>query len=96
MADWNTLELYLDLWAIFFRIAWFFGYLNHSESFKAAKARDNLAAGKLIMLAEQHQRVLLVGHGMFNHLLVKELRNRGWSGAKNPGTKHWSMNIYTK
>lgn len=94
-AEWNFIKLYPDIWALFFRVLWLFGYSKNSESFKEAKVRANIAADRLILLAEEHQSILFAGHGVFNRLLVKELRNRGWFGSKNPGSKYWSIDVYT-
>ena len=61
-----------------------------------AKARAKQANRTLIELAETHQKVLVVGHGLFNHLLAKELRKSGWQGPRSLGKKHWEFGSYTK
>ena len=81
-------------WAIIFRIFWFFGYSNNSESFKEAKVRAVKAANKLIELAESESSVLFVGHGVYNRMIANELNASGWKGPKSPGTKHWSYGVY--
>lgn len=82
-------------WAVIFRILWFLGYSNNSESFKEAKARASNAAKILIDLARNNTSVLFVGHGVYNRLLANELLASGWAGPKNPGTRHWSYGVYT-
>ncbi len=82
------------IWSVFFRMLWLFGYSTNSESFKEAKVRASIAAKILVILAGKHKRVLFVGHGVFNRLLVKELRLLSWSGSKNPGSKYWSHAVY--
>ena len=94
-ANWKLIKLSPKIWAIFFRILWLLGYSKNSESFKEFQQRALLAADKLIELASVHQRVLFVGHGIFNRLLVKELLQRGWTGPKKIDSKHWSLATYT-
>ena len=93
-ANWSSLKLSPSYWAVIFRIMWFFGYSNNSESYKEAKIRAEISAQKLIELAKEHKSVLFVGHGIYNKLLSKQLRLLGWSGPSNPGSKHWSFGIY--
>lgn len=93
-ASWNFLKLPPNLWAVIFRVLWVCGYSNESESITEANTRAAKAAVKLVALAQTHQRVLFVGHGVFNRLLAKELRRMGWSGPKNPGSSYWSFGVY--
>lgn len=81
-------------WAVIFRILWLLGYSKNSESFNETKARARQAANKLIELAEIESRVLFVGHGVYNRMIANELKAKGWSGPKSPGTKHWSFGVY--
>ena len=81
-------------WAVIFRILWFLGYSNNSESFKESKVRAREAAKKLIELAEAETSVLFVGHGVYNQMIANELSASGWLGPKSPGTKHWSYGVY--
>lgn len=94
--NWQFLKLSPNTWAILFRVLWFFGYSNNSESIKEAKTRASLATDKLIHLAEKHKKILFVGHGIFNRLIVKELKNRGWSGPKSSGSTYWSFEVYAQ
>jgi broad specificity phosphatase PhoE len=93
-ANWHTLKLSPKIWAPIFRICWLFGFSKKSESFKEAKIRAREAVKILTEIANEHESVLFVGHAVFNRILANELRRSGWSGSKNPGTKHWSMRVY--
>lgn len=95
-ANWGFLKMPPKVWALFFRVLWFFGYSNNSESIKEATKRAALATDRLIQLAVKHHEVLFVGHGIFNRLLVKELKKRGWSGPGNPKSKHWGLDLYVQ
>ncbi len=93
-ANWKVLKMFPNTWAVIFRLMWLFGYSKNAESYKEAKQRASKATTKLIELAQEHGRLLFVGHGIINRLLVKELRSRGWSGPKSPGSTYWSFGVY--
>jgi broad specificity phosphatase PhoE len=95
-ADWPVLTLSPMVWAVVFRVLWLGGYSRYSESFSDAKKRAAEAAERLTALAREHQRVLFVGHGVFNHILAGELRRGGWAGPKRPGSKHWGFGVYLR
>ena len=96
VANWASPKMSPKLWAVVFRILWLFGYSSNSESFKETKSRASKAAAMLIDLANEHGRVLFVGHGVYNRILAKELKSLGWAGPKNPGSKYWSFGMYGK
>ncbi|RUM94867.1 MAG: histidine phosphatase family protein [Thiothrix sp.] len=93
-ANWHTLKVSPKIWAPIFRLFWLFGYSNNSESFQEAKSRAKEAVIKLTEIAHEQESVVFVGHAIFNRILANELRHSGWSGPKNPGTKHWSFGVY--
>ena len=86
-ANWYGLKLSPKSWAVFFRVLWLLGYSRNSESIKEAKKRAVKAVKILSELANEHAKVLLVGHGVYNRILANELRKTGWAGPKNPGSK---------
>lgn len=94
VANWRALKLSPKIWAVTFRVLWLLGYSRNSESFKEAKIRATEAVKRLTEIAHEHERVLFVGHGVYNRILANELRKLGWSGPKNPGSKHWSFGVY--
>lgn len=96
IANWQMLELSPKIWAVAFRVLWVFGYSRNSESIKEAKLRVAEAVEKLTEVAIEHESVLFVGHGVYNRMLANELRRSGWSGPRNPGSKHWSFGVYEK
>lgn len=93
-ANWSWLKLSPKLWAVFFRVLWLLGYSENSESFQEARSRAVEAVKILTELAKEHEKVMFVGHGVYNRILANELRNTGWKGPKNPGSKHWSYGVY--
>ena len=94
IAEWNFPRLSVRIWAIIFRLIWFFGYSNNSESLSEAKTRSVKATNKLIEIAGEYQSVVFVGHGIINHFIAKELRNRGWVGPKSPTKRYWEYGVY--
>lgn len=80
------------LWLVLLRLLWLCGYARQAESYKAACARAARAADKLVDYAKQGD-VMLVGHGVINRLIARELRKRGWQGDK-PGRRHWGCAVY--
>ncbi len=93
---WNFPRLSVRIWAIFFRIAWLFGFSQDSESFVETKERAKKAASILIEQANKYERVLFIGHGIINRLIAKELRVLGWKGPKVPARKYWDYGVYQK
>ena len=93
-SDWHYPRLSPLFWLTFYRVLWLLGYSKNAESFKAAKARAKQAAQLLVALANQHQRVLLVGHGVINYLIDKELKKLGWKSNKKSPRKYWHYSLY--
>jgi broad specificity phosphatase PhoE len=93
-ANWHSLKLSPKFWAVFFRILWLLGYSGNTESFSDAKKRAVEAANTLTNLANKHEKVIFVGHGVFNRMLANELRKIGWAGPRNPGSGHWDFGVY--
>jgi broad specificity phosphatase PhoE len=93
-ANWGFPRLPLSVWAVIFRVAWFRGYSSNSEPLSQARMRARLAAERLIELAQQHESVFVVGHGIMTMLIAKELLLRGWSGPKRPANKYWQYCVY--
>lgn len=92
-AVWRFPRLSPIVWAVLFRLFWFFGYSRGSESIQVAKARARVAALKLVDLAGQGP-VLLVGHGIMNRLIAKELIALGWVGPAKHRNSYWSTSVY--
>ncbi|CAO95643.1 histidine phosphatase family protein [Erwinia tasmaniensis] len=83
------------VWLLLLRVIWLLGYSGKVESYAQAKQRAVKAAGRLSELA-QHGNVLLMGHGIMNKLISRQLRKLGWRGEKHAGSRHWSSAVYRK
>lgn len=65
-------------WVFLSRVLWMLGYNGRFESFKEAKIRAELAAVKLIEVAEKQGKLVLFGHGYMNRYIRKSLISKGW------------------
>ena len=93
----GNIRLPLSAWAVLLRAAWFLGYSQNAESISATRKRAEEASRLLIQLAKEYGSILLVGHGIINHLLAKELSKQGWmSEAKSPSSRYWGFGVYEK
>ncbi len=96
------LKTFPHTWSIIFRIFWFFGISKNVESKKEISSRVKVACNMLEGLADQHENILLVGHGIMNRLIAKELLLRGWGGEEAPngkkyhGYSYWEYSVFIK
>lgn len=92
-AAWRFLRLPAVVWVAFFRLLWLGGFSRNADSIQTTKIRAKAAAQTLIALAEQGS-VLLVGHGIMNRLIARELVAAGWVGAARHASSYWGVNCY--
>jgi hypothetical protein len=92
-ALWQFPRLSPFVCAAFFRLLWFFGYSRNAESLQVTKIRAKDAALKLVSFAKKGP-ALLVGHGIMNHLIAKELIAMGWTGSTKQKRNYWSASVY--
>lgn len=95
-ASWNRPRLHPYLWAAAFRGLWTLGVAHNGEDREAARLRAREVARRLSQWANARGTVLLVGHGLFNQLIARSLREDGWQGPRLPGIDFWSFGIYTR
>ncbi|WP_112179654.1 MULTISPECIES: phosphoglycerate mutase family protein [Paraliobacillus] len=91
----SKIKLNPTIWAILLRVLWFSGYSKECESLKDANVRAEKATQKLIEYATKHDSVVLIGHGFFNRLIAKELKDQGWEGKRRTGLTHWNCTTYS-
>ena len=77
------------LWAALFRIGWLLGYARGVDPFALVSQRARAAGTELIRRAEEGP-VLLIGHGIMNRLIARELKSAGWTAATGHRSGHWS------
>ncbi len=93
-ANWRWVKLPLSLWAVIFRVMWLFGYKKNGESLQEAKIRAQKGASKLVASCEKGTTVTLLGHGLMNRLIAKELVKRGWSNQGKMGSANWDYGVF--
>ncbi len=91
----GSIKLPIRAWVVILRVMWVFGFSENGESFSSAKERAKTAAQRLIQLATQSEKVLLVGHGFINYFIAKELLSNNWLGPSRPEGAHWGYGVYT-
>lgn len=91
---WRVPKLPVSVWAGVFRLAWLCGFSANAESRSAAMLRAQVAADRLIALAQEHGSVFLMGHGVMTVLIAKHLRSLGWAGSNRPHNRHWQFSVY--
>lgn len=93
-SNWKLLKLNPKIWLLIFRLLWLFGYSQNSESFKETKQRAKKATKRLIKLSQENKTVLLVGHGIMNKLIQKELVSLKWIESKKLQNKNWCYGVF--
>lgn len=92
-GDWRFPRLSPFTWAFIFRVLWLCGYSRNVESAGAARQRANTAAQRLQSLAGEGP-VLLLGHGVMNRMIAKQLLADGWTCQQRNGSRYWSASVY--
>ncbi len=80
-------------WAFILRILWLCGFSGQVESARKAKMRAHTAAQRLQSLADEGP-VLLLGHGIMNRMIAKQLEAAGWIRQQRNGNSYWSSTAY--
>ena len=84
-------------WALVFRLLWLFRLARGPESYTQAKQRAHQASDRLAALAGSTSgSVLLLGHGIMNRLIARQLRRQGWAETSSGGSGYWSVAVYEK
>lgn len=82
-------------WLVLFRLCWLSGALAGPEAKKQTMQRAEKMAHTLIAHAQQHERVLSMGHGVINRLIARELEKAGWVKGEHTGSGYWSSVTFT-
>ncbi len=83
------------MWAVFFRVMWLCGISRNLEHVGIAKRRAIQATDILVASAKGSDGpVLLIGHGVMNRLIARELRSLGFEEYCCQGNGYWKGSIY--
>jgi len=77
----TNIKLHYRVWQIFGRIAWLFSLKTQPE----VRPQTLLRISQFLKQIEksQYQNILIVSHGFFMKILVRELKERGFKGEFN-------------
>ncbi len=78
------------------RALWRLGIHQHAESYAMAAARAHRAAEALASRAMEHDCVILVGHGFFNRLIARELKQGGWTASRRHGRGFGAYAVFVR
>lgn len=93
-ALWTAPRLPPKVWAAFFRLLWLCGYSQGVVSPEHTRLRAKAAANRLASAAREGP-VLLVGHGIMNRYIGKELQKLGWTlSGSIQENRHWGLRTY--
>ena len=92
-ASWTFPRCPPKFWLGLFGSLRFMGYQGNAESLDEGRQRAVAATQRLIEMAAAGP-VLLVGHGLFNRFVARELCSSGFAGPKWPASQHWGFSIY--
>ena len=80
------LKLRPSHWFVVARLYWLLGADRNCESQRLFRSRVTKAARRLDDLAREHGSVALIGHGILNQYVARELLKLGYDGPRRP---HW-------
>ena len=92
----TNLRLPALIWIILARLFWGLGYSPSSHSQLDAKNQAKQAADFLEQQSSEIDSIVLVGHGLTNLFIARELKKRGWHGPRTPNMTHWSYAVYSR
>ncbi len=75
------------------RVAWLFGYSRNADGIERDRARAGHAAKWLSVLADEEDEVVVIGHGIMNRLIIKQLVLSGWSRTESSHEGYWSYQV---
>jgi broad specificity phosphatase PhoE len=91
---WTSVRLPPAFWVVLGRVAWWLNMARSVEDLNATRQRATRAADRLCVLAQRHESVAAVGHGMFNRFIAGQLRARGWHGPSMLSSAYWSCSTF--
>ena len=83
-------------WLVILRLMLLFGLGKKDASLKASKKQAMLAVEHLLSLSEEHENIVLVGHGGMNWLIGKALVKKGWELEGKMSHENWGATILKK
>ena len=83
-------------WLILFRLLSLAGLGRWGRVLKETRGDAKVAAQRLLELSKKHHTIVLMGHGVMNWLIRKELKRAGWKSDTKEAHGNWGYTILTK
>lgn len=83
-------------WLILFRLLSLVGFGRWAVTFKETKAQAKEASRVLVERSKEHDNIILVGHGVMNWLIRKELLALEWQSEGKDAHGNWGMTVLSK
>jgi broad specificity phosphatase PhoE len=94
----ETIEMSMRMspraWVAIARVLWWLNLGAAPETIGMVRRRAVKMAERLCALADEHDAVLVIGHGVFNRFVAAELRKRGWQGPRVLPAGYWATAAY--
>jgi hypothetical protein len=84
-------KLPAKVWTVIYRVAWLFGFSKNANSIKQERLIAKKAA---LTLISKKQNIVLVGHGIKNYLIAKELKRFDYFLVKKSGNENFGYYIF--
>ncbi|CAA6822802.1 MAG: Unknown protein [uncultured Sulfurovum sp.] len=89
------LKLKPTYWLVLFRFYSLLGIGRWARILKRSKKDALDASQRLSLLSQEHQTIILVGHGVMNWMIGKELKRVGWQSEGKGSHKNFGITTLT-
>lgn len=79
-------------WLMLFRLLSLLGIGRWANTLRESRADAKKAADRLLHLSNRHDHIVLMGHGVMNWLIRKELSKNGWERKSREMHGNWGSN----
>ena len=83
-------------WLVLFRLLSLVGFGRWAVTLKETKKQAKEASRVLLKLSEEHDNIVLLGHGVMNWLIRKELLASDWENEGKDAHGNWGMTVLSK
>ncbi len=83
-------------WLVLFRLLSLIGFGRWAVTLRETKIQAKEASKILLEHSEEHDNIILVGHGVMNWLIRKELLALAWKSEGKDAHGNWGMTVLTK
>jgi len=83
-------------WLVLFRLLSFVGVGRWAKTLKETKEDAKIASVRLLELSDEHQNIILMGHGVMNWLIRKELVKSGWRYEGKDAHGNWGITTLSR